>query len=398
MSKRIIFANVEDESALRLREYLEAGDYRLEEFSSCDRVRERIASGDIDLLILGVPLPDGSEEDVCSDLHDRPSTAGVPIIALFDSEEYGDDFVEKALEMGADEVLQKPLRRPDVLMRTRMLLRFKELNDDLRERNESLRGANQELSARNQELEQGMEMAHRLQQTLLPQEYPDVKNVSFTHLYTPADVIGGDIFQIAGMSDNRAVIFLSDVSGHGIRAALVTSILKAVFEHINLTDKTVTEILKDLNSRFRNIMGGLSPHIFATGFLMIIDGQHRSVNVASAGHVCPFLVSKFNKSCEPLMEPEETGPALGFFADPEFPTISRDLSSGDIVLGFTDGVYEVVDAEGQMYGLDRLRQFIARHARLVPRDLIEKIVRETEEFRGVRKRPDDVCLVAVEVH
>mgnify|MGYP006286729369 CR=1 FL=1 len=394
MSKRILVLNAPADDLSMLRDYLDSEGYSVHAADDCSEACQLAVKGKVDLVILDISRED-EPEDLCEELHSG-KTAGVPIIAIVEDEDA--DAGSKALDIGADDFVTRPLDKAALLVRVKMLLRYKQLHDGLRKQNEELEEVNQELATRNQELEQGMEMAHRLQETLLPQQYPAVKNVSFNHLYTPADVIGGDIFQIAGLPDQRAVIFLSDVSGHGIRAALVTSILKAVFEHVYLEDKDATEILKDVNSRFRNIMGGLSPHIFATGFLLIIDGENRSISVASAGHVCPFLISKFNMSCQPLIESAQTGPALGFFQDPEFPSVQRDLSTGDILLGFTDGVYEVMNESGEMYGLERMRKLIARNARLIPRDLIEKVVRDTEEFRGPRKRPDDVCMVAVEVH
>ena len=395
MPKRILVVDKKPDDLRRIHEHLGSEGYEIEEASTCPEACDRVAEGKVDLMVLDASRHDPADVEACDRLHSDRRTASVPIIAVTDpdAEENGNT----AVEVGADDFVVRPLQKTDLLVRAKMLLRLKGLHDDLRSRNKQLRELNQELATRNQELEQGMEMAHRLQEALLPQEYPPLEHISFCHLYTPADAIGGDIFQIAQLEDGRAVIFLSDVSGHGIRAALVTSILKAVFEHVNPNDKNASQILSDVNSRFRSILGGLSPHIYATGFLLLVDGETCKITSACAGHVCPFLISKYNMNCRPLMGQEQIGPALGFFQDPDFPTVEQKLSPGDIVLGFTDGVYEVMNEEGEMYGLERLRQFIAHNARLIPRDIIEKVVRETDEFRGSHKRPDDVCLVALEV-
>ncbi|MFP4029376.1 MAG: SpoIIE family protein phosphatase [Candidatus Brocadiia bacterium] len=396
MSTRILLVDNNPEDLKRLHEHFESEGYEVEEAEACPEACNLITSGEFDLVVLDATKPDEVRADLCRDLHGCSSTAGVPIIGITDHDSAHRG--EAALEIGADDFVVRPIKKSELLVRARTLLRLKELNDDLRHRNELLEDLNQQLASRNQELEQGMEMAHRLQEALLPQHYPPLKNISFYHLYTPADVIGGDIFQITKMEDGRAVIFLSDVSGHGIRAALVTSILKAVFEHVYLEDKDVTEILEDLNSRFRSILGDLSPHIYATGFLLIVDGEECTIDVACAGHVSPFLISKYDMSCRPLLDFGDIGPALGFFQEPQFPSVGIKLSPGDIVLGFTDGVYEAINDEGEIFGLERMRQFIARNARLIPRDLIQKVVTHTDEYRGSHKRSDDVCLVALEVH
>ena len=213
----------------------------------------------------------------------------------------------------------------------------------------------------------------------------------------PAEAIGGDVFQITGLDQNRAAVFIADVSGHGVRAALVSSIVKTVIDYIDLTNKTPTEVLKDFNSRFRSVLGPMTPQIYATGVIMIVDGSTRTLSAAIAGHPAPLLVSKSHMTAEPIMSVDDFGPALGFLSDPDYPTRERKLSAGDIILAFTDGIYEIMNAADEMYGLDRLQQFVADNAQLVPRDLIQRVIRETEAYLGTSKRPDDVCMVSVEV-
>ncbi len=396
MLVRVLVVDDNPEDLKRLHKYLESEGYEVEEAQGCSEACERAASGAVDLLVLDVTGSEAETIALCALLHADPHTAALPVIAVSDAG--AEDNAMTAVRVGADDFLRRPIKKGELLTRARTLLRMKRLHDDLRARNVEVEGVNQELARRNQELEEGMEMAYRLQQALLPQAYPEVRNISFCHLYMPAGVLGGDFFQITEMSGGRAALLLCDVSGHGIRAALITSILKAVFEHVYLEDKNPSQVLCDVNSRFRSILGQLSPPIFATGLLLVADGENCSVSLACAGHVCPFLIRKRDMSCEPLINDEQSGPALGFFPAPDYPTVERELSSGDIVLGLTDGVYEVMNEEGEMYGLERLRRCIARNARLIPRDLIQKIVTETDEFRGPRIRADDVCLVAVEAH
>jgi len=394
--KRILIVGRDRREAGRLRRYLAAEGYEVEEARECEEACERVATGEIDVVVLGDTFSEAEGCSVCERLHGNPDTAAVPIIAITDPKV--SDRGMTAVRIGADDFITQPVSKAALLVRTKMMLRMKQLHDDLRARNADLERVNQELAGRNRELEQGLEMAQRLQEALLPQHYPSVKNISFCHLYMPADVVGGDFFQITGMSRERAAILVCDVSGHGIRAALITSILKAVFEHVYFEDKNVTQILCDINSRFRSILGQLAPQIFATGFLLVVDGEGCTVSVACAGHICPFLIRKRDMSCEPLMSENQIGPALALFHSPDYPREELQLSSGDIVLGLTDGVYELLNPDGEMYGLERLRRFVAQNARLIPRDLIQKIITETDQFRGPRKRADDLCLVAVEVH
>jgi sigma-B regulation protein RsbU (phosphoserine phosphatase) len=393
---RVLVVDRDEDDLECIHTNLEEEGYEVIEADDCSEASHKIETDNVDLMLLDVSGNQAEWFEFCHYVHERRETASVPIIAVTDPN--GGHNGESALRIGADDFVTRPLKKTALLVRTRMLMRLKKLHDDLISRNEELERVNQELASRNRELEQGMEMAHRLQQTLLPQHYPKVENVSFYHIYTPADAIGGDLFQIGSVGSNRAVLFLCDVSGHGIRAALVTSILKAVFEHVNPEDKTPAQILADINSRFRSIMGGLSPHMYATAFLAVIDGVECSISLSSAGHISPFLISKYDMSCEPVIDKDAIGPALGFFGNPEYHVVERHLSPGDIVLGFTDGVYEVMNNDDEMFGLERLKQLLEKTARMIPRDIIERVIRETDKFRGSRKRPDDVCMVAAEMH
>lgn len=401
--KSILVVTDTPEDLEALQEQLGGEGYELMQAWDTEKALQKAETDAPDLVLLDMTTPEVHGLEFCEQLRNCAATEAIPIIVIADGS--GTEEEETVLDIGADGVICRPFERAELLTRVRTLLRTKELHDRLAEQNRQavrvnveLDRLNQELMGRNRELEQGMEMAHRLQEALLPQKYPRIKNVSFSHKYLPADAIGGDVFQIIGMADGRAGLFIADVSGHGVRAALITSIVKAVVDYIDFNDKTPTEVLTDFNSRFRSALGPLSPQIYATGVVMMIDGERRSLSVADAGHPRPLLVSKGDMTAEPLMTMDELGPALGFVSSPDYPTCETELSVGDIVLAFTDGVYEVTNEQGEILGLERMQALIADNAHLIPRDLIQRLITEGEEFMGTVRRPDDLCLVSVEIH
>jgi sigma-B regulation protein RsbU (phosphoserine phosphatase) len=401
-SRRILVVTSTPEDVQALREQLGEPGYEWEQAASANSALKKIAQQLPDLVLLEVSKADDSIR-FCKGLRAKPETEALPIIAI--AVDCGAEQEAGILDAGADGFICRPFQGAELLSRVRTLLRLKDLHDRVAEQNRELLDMNarldqlnQELMGRNRELEDGMAMAHRLQEALLPQHYPHTKNIGFSHAYSPADAIGGDFFQIIGMQDGRAAIFIADVSGHGVRAAIVMSIVKTVIDYIDMNDKTPTQVLSDFNSRFRGVLGPLSPQIYATGVLMMVDGERRLVTAACAGHPTPIHIVKKRRTAEPLMELDSVGPAMGFLVDPDYPTVEKELAVGDIVLGFTDGVYEVLNPAGDMFGLARLEQLVAANTRLIPRDLIQRIVTETEQFRGAPKRPDDICLVAFEVY
>ncbi len=407
--KRILVLDRKPDDLGRLHRFLDENGYEIVEAQGTPEAMQMLRAGEVDLLVLDASDPEVDGLALCEEMHGDSQTAAMPIIVVTDSKAAEDGMT--ALHCGADDFISRPLKMAPLLVRVRMLLRIKELNDGVLASNERLgqvnaqlkhvnveRGrVNRELANRNRELEQGMDMAQRLQEVLRPQQYPKLKNVAFSHLYRPADVVGGDLLQITSVGEDRAALFVSDVSGHGIRAALVTAIVKTVFQHVYLEDKNTAQVLGDMNSRFRNVLGPLSAQMFTTGILFMVAGPQRRLWVSSAGHQPPLLIRKHDMICTPIMGADQVGPALGFFNSPAYPIVECDLMPGDIVLGFTDGVYEVVNDAGDMFGMERLEELIAANARMIPRDLIQRIVTETDEFRGSRERRDDVCIVAVEI-
>jgi len=389
------------EDLVNLREQLGGEGYQIVQSWTIGEALELIKDSRPDLILLDVTSPGIEGPELCRNLRAERETEALPVIVIADSAE---DHADEVLSIGADGIICRPFEHVELTSRVRSLLRMSELHkrvmfqmDAMCSVNAHLDRLNRELTTRNRELELGMEMARRLQDALLPQRYPRVPGVAFSHTYTPSDTIGGDIFQLRAIDDERAAVFLADVSGHGVRAALITSIVKTVFNYIDLTDKTPSQALTDFNSRFRNVLGPLAPPIHATVVLMYVNGPQRTISLASAGHPSPLLIKPSEKTAAPILGPSETGMACGFIANAEYITIERELTPGDVVLAFTDGVFEVDDADGEEFGLERMQALAAENFALVPRDLIQRVITETTAFAGGAPRADDICLVTAEV-
>lgn len=399
--KNILVVTDTPEDLALLQSQLGDAGYELVQTWGVEQALKSIEAHRPDLVLLDVTSPGIQGLKLCGHLRQDPETEALPVIIIA-SPDAG--WEQEAVDIGADGFICRPFERVELLSRVRTLLRMSELHRRVRQQNDELRDANihmdrliQELRTRNRELELGMEMAHRLQDAMLPQGYPRVENVHFAHKYTPAEAIGGDVFQIESIGDDRAAIFVADVSGHGVRAALVTSIVRTVVDYIDMSTKTPGEVLHDFNNRFRSVLGPLTPQIYVTAVVIFVDGANRTVHVANAGHPRPLLVSKRRNTAEPIMHPDDTGIAIGFISNPQYKTHTQKLDHEDTILAFTDGVFEVHDESEQMFGLKRLHEFVASNAHLIPRDLIQKIITETEEFMATSRRPDDLCMVTAEV-
>jgi len=264
----------------------------------------------------------------------------------------------------------------------------------------------EEVRARNVQMEADFNMAREIQQVFLPQQYPtfpraaslEQSALQFHHRYIPAAAVGGDFFNVYPLNDTTAGVFICDVMGHGMRAALVTAILRGLVEQLMPVTWDAGKLLGDVNHSLHTILRRTDHPMMSTAFYMVIDCASREFQFASAGHPSPLRIRRQPSSVEPLkgIDPRH-GPALGLFAESVYPTCRCPLDTGDAVLLFTDGLYEASTPAGEEYGLDRLLTGVRQRALLPMPRLFDEILKDVQAFSGTAELADDVCLLGVEL-
>jgi sigma-B regulation protein RsbU (phosphoserine phosphatase) len=398
---RILCVDDEAINLKLLRVTLSSSGYEILEAHDGREALLKVDEENPDIMLLDIMMPGIDGFEVCQRIRAHPKHQGLPILMLTALNQLEDRV--RALDSGADDFVTKPFNRVELIARVQSLLRVKNLHDRLEERSHQLQDANRqlqvvnrELTSRNRELEMGLEMAHKLQEALLPQNYPALPGVTFCHKYMPADAVGGDFFEILPAGENQAAVFVCDVSGHGVRAALVTSVIKTLFEDIFPFARDPADMLCQINERFRTVLGTLVPQIYCTAFYMIVEAPSRTIRAACAAHCSPFYLDRTAGQVETLVPEESIAPAIGIRPDFNVDVVERTARPGDVVLGFTDGLFEVHNRRGEEYGIERMAGVLRDNFRSFPRELIQKLISDTESFMGGENRPDDVCLVAAE--
>ncbi|MFN2168887.1 MAG: PP2C family protein-serine/threonine phosphatase, partial [Anaerolineae bacterium] len=156
------------------------------------------------------------------------------------------------------------------------------------------------------------------------------------------------------------------------------------------------QVLTGLNEHLDHLLGGLHDTLFATACYLRFDMKNGSVALANAGHPPPFYVDRDAGRADPLPPPDPE-PALGLLAQHPYATHVRTVSPGGCVVLYTDGLYDAMDAEGRIFGLEALRDAVARHGRHAASALIDRIRGEVARFAGEESAGDDVCMIAVEI-
>jgi sigma-B regulation protein RsbU (phosphoserine phosphatase) len=282
---------------------------------------------------------------------------------------------------------------------------IKQMEDALAEERNRLRITTAELEARNVQLEADLRMAREVQLALLPRDYPSVSDygrsgfstLTFAHCYRPAAAVGGDFFDIFPLSQNRAGVFICDVMGHGLRAALVTAIIRTLLEELRAVMQNAGRFLSALNLRLRSILERVDEPFIATAFYMIADTVKKEVQFANAGHPAPVRLRRPTATVD-LLVPEtgRPGPGLGLFDEINYATSRCALEQNDCILLFTDGLYEVDSPAGKQFGLNSVIESLHSHAGLPARKLFDTLLAEACAFSEKSEFDDDVCIVAVE--
>jgi len=250
-----------------------------------------------------------------------------------------------------------------------------------------------------EQMEEDVRIAGDLQKTFFPDSYPYFKAadtndcaIRFLHQYRASGSVSGDFCAVHRLSDTEAGIFLCDVMGHGVRAALGTALICAMVEEISALEKDPGKYLGRMNELLLPILRQKDVFLFATACYMVFDAAFGTLRFASAGHPSPLYFQE--GSAQWLMDDASLrGPALAIAEDAVYQTMEREIRPGDTVVMYTDGLYEAESPDGEEFGEDRLLTAASRVGGLPLEKLFPALVSAAGDFAGEDGFNDDVCLI-----
>jgi len=262
------------------------------------------------------------------------------------------------------------------------------------------------LREKNAQLEEELRMARETHLALLPRCFPSLPTgtppgesaILFHQRFVPKGTVSGDFFDISALSDTKAGVFICDAMGHDVRAALVTALIRGVLSEVTKTVSDPGEVLTAINRTLVPILRQAGAPMFASAFYMTANAADGEIRYANAGHPSPFLVRRDTGKIESLgVLGRAHGPALGFMEDSLYPTGRRVMVPHDLVVLFTDGVFEVDGQDEEPFGQERLKEAVHSRIGLPPEQLFNEILEEVHRFSLIDDFEDDVCLVGMEV-
>jgi len=261
------------------------------------------------------------------------------------------------------------------------------------------------LHKKNQQIEDELRMARELQLAMLPQDFPGlststgVEAVKFYSYYMPSGAVSGDFFDVLQLSDTAVGIFICDVMGHDVRAALVTAMIHALVEDFRSTATDPGQLLSGMNAALFKVFRQAGTTMFATAAYLVVDIATGDLAYACAAHPHPLRLQRTAAAVDVLKPDAGTkkGPALGLFRDSQYTTFHRTVSVDDLLVFYTDGIVEEEAPDAEIFNQERLAQTLVQLRAKPPKELLANVLDEIRRFAGHRDFSDDVCLLAVEI-
>jgi phosphoserine phosphatase RsbU/P len=329
-----------------------------------------------DLILLDVMMPEMDGYEVCTRLKMSAETRDIPVIFLTGQTEIEDE--TKGFDVGAVDYIHKPLSPAIVKARVQTHL--------------VLRGIRKQLASQLLTIQKELETAREIQLSILPEEIPKIGGVDIAARYIPMTSVAGDFYDFIVVDEKHLGILVADVSGHGMPAALIASMLKIALAAQESHAADPAQLLLGLNQA---LCGKFQRH-YVTAAYLFLDMLKGTLRYAGAGHP-PLLLWSRSEGVRAL---EENGLFLGKFPQAAYSFVELPLKAGDWALLYTDGIPETTNPLQIEFGTDRFKHFLETERSTSADHFADRLLKELSQW-SVRDSgedsDDDVTLVAIHV-
>ena len=231
--------------------------------------------------------------------------------------------------------------------------------------------------------EEELEEARAIQSVMLPAESLRAGAVMISHEFQPLAAVGGDFLDYFQLTDESLGLYLGDVSGKGLPAALYAALAVGTLRGVHKTGTSPHDVLATLNRRL--MIRGMPRRHTAIQYA-VFDPRSHELQISSAGMPGPFHLCA--NGCHTL---ELTGIPPGLFAATSYETLTLRLQAGESVLFCTDGITDAFACDGEQFGIERLQELCHAHRPVSPAELLGRIFAAVEHFSHGREQHDDMA-------
>ena len=232
------------------------------------------------------------------------------------------------------------------------------------------------------EIQKELEVARRIQLSILPRDFPTSAHFRVAARYVPMTSVAGDFYDYIVADDHQAGLLIADVSGHGVPAALIASMVKLAAASQRALADEPSRFLSGMNSA----LFGNTQNQFVTAAYVHLNAESGELRYSAAGHP-PMLLSRNGK----VTEIEDNGVVLALFDSATYSTTIHKLESGDRILLYTDGIVEASNAEGDFFGKNALLESLRKATGLSPSAAADSIMASVRQWSA--KQDDDLTIL-----
>jgi sigma-B regulation protein RsbU (phosphoserine phosphatase) len=314
----------------------------------------------------------------------------IPVIMLTGQGDLSIDL--EAMKAGAADYLIKGKIDSSLLERAiRYALERTRTLEQLRSSRDSLHATKEKLEEALNNINEELETAKMVQKSFLPNRIGVTPGLELAATFLPSGSIGGDLYDIIKIDENRLALLLFDVCGHGVPAALISAMAKVSFARQILQTGAPDQILREVNNELVSFMPN---ERYLTAFLGIFDIAKRQFLFSRAGHPPAILVRRSTNAVEYL---SCKGAFVGLYPDARYDCASVALEQGDTIVLYTDGIIESMAGSGDRFGKDRLATALIQSSGADPSDTITTLIAEWNAFVGNEPQADDITLLVARV-
>lgn len=328
---------------------------------------------DIDVILLDVMMPEMDGYEVLTRIRQDPQLSDIPIIMISALDEI--DTIAKCIEAGAEDYLLKPFNSALLSARIAAGLEKKQLRELEKKRIDNI-------------LEE-LNVAQRIQLSLLPRRFPSSKKWELFARSIPAKEVGGDFYDFYEPSENKLIICIGDVSGKGIPAALLMAVSRTILYTLNKDEQNLNSYMQRTN---QILLRDNESMMFVTLFFGIFDASNGKLTYINAGHLYPIVIRAGGKI---EVVTAQNDPALGVIAEAQYHPRELTLEDGDKLFVYTDGVTDAINDAYIEFSLDNLKAILEETVGTSPIETIEKVVSAVMAFGKVPELVDDITCLAL---
>jgi len=277
-----------------------------------------------------------------------------------------------------------------VLLYTELEDLNKHLEQKVQERTRELEESNHRLIQAQKQIHFELELAQRIQRSLMPSSFDSLSSVAVNGIYMPMEELGGDFYDIYTKPGFFHCV-VADVSGHGVPSALIAMMAKALLSHQRTLHDDPAAIVLAVNQEMCAQLSDVENYL--TLFYAVIDLTHQTLSYINAGHV-PVL---YIRNQGEVLRLEAQTPFLGKFEDLSFQSATIPVAAGDHIVLYTDGLVETRNEDQQFFGEENLLRILLANQDKSPEEISRLVIDELNHFRGSLPWSDDITLLVIQI-